>query len=200
MAAGRAIEPIFAGLALGLGKPLGPFALGAKPHHFAAFTVRSEQQPAAWTILGIPFADLRSADLIRAKEHGSTPFAPMLAFLQFLADRAFFHDTIDSRPGIAALADSPSRQQIPSRKKPGPAARLGCCLATGGLNNVQEGAPGSCTSFAELARFFRKRNATGPPHVVRILNRFLGNASMPIGHRTDPLIWPIATRSPCRID
>lgn len=90
---GRTIEPIFAKLALRLGKALLLLALGTLPIHFAGFHILLEQQPAARADFHPLLAEFRAAPRRRAKKYRLARLAPVLAFLFFLAYRTLFHKT-----------------------------------------------------------------------------------------------------------
>ena len=90
---GRAVEPIFAELALRLGKPLFLFALGTLPIHLAGLHILLEEQPAARADLHPRLTDLSTAPRRRAKKYRLARLAPVLAFLFFLAYRTLFHKT-----------------------------------------------------------------------------------------------------------
>jgi hypothetical protein len=90
---GRAVEPIFAELALRLGKALFLLALGTLPIHLAGFHILLEEQPASGTDLHPRLTDFSTTTRRRAKKYRLACLAPVLAFLFFLAHRTFFHKT-----------------------------------------------------------------------------------------------------------
>lgn len=99
MTAGRAIEPVPAVPALGLGKSLLLLTLGALSVHFAPLDVVGEEQAAAGAFSGIAFADLGSAVRVGADKDGFAAAAPVLPFFLFLADRTFIHGQPRHSPG-----------------------------------------------------------------------------------------------------
>ena len=92
MAAGGAVEPVFAVLALGFGQSLLFPALGALTVHLLVFYVILEKQAATGAGRGVPGADPCPAVRARADEDGLAAAAPELPFFHFLAHRTFFHD------------------------------------------------------------------------------------------------------------
>jgi len=91
VAAGRAIEPVFAEFALGLGQPLLLLALGTLAVHFAGFHILPQQQTATGAILGVAFADDGATGRRGAGKDRFAATAPVLGFFHFLADRALVH-------------------------------------------------------------------------------------------------------------
>jgi hypothetical protein len=91
VAAGWAVEEIFAEFALNFRQALTFFALGADSIHLALFNIICEQEAAAWTGLEPAAGDPGVAVGIGADENRLAMAAPVFSFLGLFADRAFFH-------------------------------------------------------------------------------------------------------------
>lgn len=98
MATGRAIEPVAAILALGVGEPLLFFAFGTHAIHLAMFNVIFEDQSAFRTNLGIATMVGGFAARSRAGKDGVTGITPVFAAGHFLTYGALIHraTSIDS--------------------------------------------------------------------------------------------------------
>jgi hypothetical protein len=94
----RTVEPVTAVFALGVGKPLPLFALGALTIHFAVGDVILKDQPAFCTHLGIATMVRRFTTWRRTDIDGMTRVAPVLAAGHFLTNRAFFHMNTSIKP------------------------------------------------------------------------------------------------------
>ena len=91
MPAARAIEPVLAITALGIGETLLLAALRALPVHLLMVDVVVEQQAALRTDPRLAVINIRLAALLRTDEHRPAAAAIVLSLLFFLADRAFIH-------------------------------------------------------------------------------------------------------------
>jgi hypothetical protein len=92
MAAGRAVEPVFAKFALDFGKSLLFAAFGTLAIHFAVFNIVFKQQTAEGAGSRIVVADNRAAIGQGTNEHRLAGAAPVFSFFHFFTNGTFFHD------------------------------------------------------------------------------------------------------------
>ena len=105
MAAGRAIEPVAAVLALRVGQSLLLLALGTLAVHLAMADVFFKDQAAFRTDFGIPTMIRGLATRRRADIDGVTIVTPVLAARHLFTYRALFHQVTLSRyfPAVKPL-------------------------------------------------------------------------------------------------
>ena len=103
MAAGRAIEPVFAITALWIGQTLLLTALWALPVHFVVIDVVVEQQAAFRADPRLAIENDGFAVLLRADENRAATAAVVLTFLLFFANGTFFHESIPVKVDVCLI-------------------------------------------------------------------------------------------------
>lgn len=91
MPASRAIEPIAAILALGIGKPLLLFALGTHAIHLAVADVIFKNQATFRTSFSVATMICSLTARCRADKNRMTGITPVLVLCHFFTNRALFH-------------------------------------------------------------------------------------------------------------
>ena len=105
MATGGAIEPVTTIFALGVGKALAFFALGAHAVHFAVGDIVLEYHATLCTNLGITAMVRRFAARCRANIHSVTGITPVLTAGHFFTNGTLFHQDTSTNSMSANIGE-----------------------------------------------------------------------------------------------